>query len=39
MSLNMELGLLVTGGELPSRFYDHLLWLVEEGKLVPVARD
>jgi phosphatidylserine/phosphatidylglycerophosphate/cardiolipin synthase-like enzyme len=36
LKLNMELGLLVRGGDLPGRAIGHLRRLVEEGVLVPV---
>jgi phosphatidylserine/phosphatidylglycerophosphate/cardiolipin synthase-like enzyme len=38
MSLNMELGLLVRGGDLPSQIGRHFRWLIEQGHLVPTAR-
>jgi phosphatidylserine/phosphatidylglycerophosphate/cardiolipin synthase-like enzyme len=36
LALNMELGLLVRGGDLPGRVVGHLRRLVGEGVLVPV---
>ena len=36
LNLNMELGLLVRGGDLPGRVVGHLRQLVREGVLVPV---
>ncbi len=36
LNLNMELGLLVRGGDLPGRVVGHLRQLIEENILVPV---
>ena len=36
LNLNMELGLLVRGGDLPGRVVRYLRRLVREGVLVPV---
>ena len=36
LNLNMELGLLIRGGDLPGRVVGHLRRLVREGVLVPV---
>ena len=36
LNLNMELGLLVRGGDLPGRVVGHLRRLMREGVLVPV---
>ena len=38
MSLNMELGLLVRGGDLPSQIGRHFRWLIEQRHLVATAR-
>lgn len=38
MSLNMELGLLMRGGDLPIQVGRHFRWLIERGYLVPVRR-
>jgi phosphatidylserine/phosphatidylglycerophosphate/cardiolipin synthase-like enzyme len=38
MSLNMELGLVVRGGDLPTQVGRHFRWLIERGYLVPVRR-
>lgn len=38
MSLNMELGLLAKGGDLPVQVGRHFRWLIEQGYLVPVPR-
>lgn len=36
LSLNMELGLLIRGGEVPARVAGHLRRLIEETVLVPI---
>jgi phosphatidylserine/phosphatidylglycerophosphate/cardiolipin synthase-like enzyme len=38
MSLNMELGLVMRGGDLPTQVGRHFRWLIEWGYLVPVRR-
>jgi phosphatidylserine/phosphatidylglycerophosphate/cardiolipin synthase-like enzyme len=38
MSLNMELGLLVRGGDMPREVGRHFRWLIEQGHLVPTPR-
>ncbi len=38
MSLNMELGLVMQGGDLPTQVGRHFRWLIERGYLVPVRR-
>jgi phosphatidylserine/phosphatidylglycerophosphate/cardiolipin synthase-like enzyme len=35
-TINMELGVLVTGGKLPGQVQEHFEWLVEVGHLVRV---
>ena len=36
--LNMELGILARGGELPAQVRQHFRWLIEQGHLVPTRR-
>jgi phosphatidylserine/phosphatidylglycerophosphate/cardiolipin synthase-like enzyme len=38
MSLNMELGILARGGDLPAQVRQHFRWLIEQGHLVPTRR-
>ncbi len=38
LSLNMELGLLLTGGEVPARIEDHLESLISRGELLPLMQ-